>query len=127
MSTAQQEPAAAISLHTVSPAQRYSKMVEFADEVAEQVAKDAPTLVEIFSDGRHWYCRIRRGDEKTRPMGPYTKLQAERIARPYPQSLLVNTHTLRERRRVRHFGALCSGSARDHSRQRTVLLRSALR
>lgn len=31
------------------------------------------------SDGSHWYCRVRRGNEKTRPMGPYTKQQAERI------------------------------------------------
>ncbi|RVA20409.1 hypothetical protein EN935_33775 [Mesorhizobium sp. M7D.F.Ca.US.004.03.1.1] len=66
-------------MRTVAPAQHYSKIVEFAKEVAEEASDDTPTSVEIFSDGGHWYCRVRRGDEKTRPMGPYTKRQAEEI------------------------------------------------
>jgi hypothetical protein len=79
MSTVQQGPGVTSGLHTVVSAQRYSKIVKFIDEVANQAAIDVPTLVEIFSDSGRWYCRVRRGDKKTRPMGPYTKQQAERI------------------------------------------------
>ena len=79
MSTVQQELGVTNDLRTVAPAQHYSKVVKFIDEVAKQAASDAPTSVEIFSHSGHWYCRVRRGDEKTRPMGPYTKQQAERI------------------------------------------------
>ena len=80
MSTLQQELGVTDGLRTVGPAQHYnSKVVKFIDELARQAANDAPTSVEIFSDSGRWYCRVRRGDEKTRPMGPYTKQQAERI------------------------------------------------
>jgi hypothetical protein len=75
----QQELNVVRDLYTVAPAQHYSKIVEFAAEVAGKESKRIPTSVEIFSDGSHWYCRVRRGNEKTRPMGPYTKQQAERI------------------------------------------------
>jgi hypothetical protein len=57
---------------------RYSKIVTFAEQVARG-PNEPPTSVEIFSKGARWYCRVRRGDEKTRPMGPYDKLQAERV------------------------------------------------
>jgi hypothetical protein len=77
MSTMQQEPIN--DVRTVAPTQHYSKIVEFAKEVAGEASDETPTSVEIFSDSGHWYCRVRRGDEKTRPMGPYTKQQAERI------------------------------------------------
>jgi hypothetical protein len=79
MSTVQQELSVTSGLRTVAPAQHYSKVVKFINEIAKEAANDAPTSVEIFSDSGHWYCRVRRGDEKTRPMGPYTKQQAERI------------------------------------------------
>ncbi|MER9018390.1 hypothetical protein [Mesorhizobium sp. M0323] len=79
MSTVQQELGITSGLDTFAPVQRYSKIVKFVDQVAKQAANDPPTLVEIFSDSGRWYCRVRRGDEKTRPMGPYTKQQAERI------------------------------------------------
>ncbi|RWO29504.1 MAG: hypothetical protein EOS11_29430 [Mesorhizobium sp.] len=79
MSSVQQEVSVTSGLRTVAPAQYYSKVVKFIDEVAKEAANDAPTSVEIFSDSGHWYCRVRRGGEKTRPMGPYTKQHAERI------------------------------------------------
>ena len=44
-------------MRTVAPAQHYSKIVEFAKEVAEEASDDTPTSVEIFSDGGHWYCQ----------------------------------------------------------------------
>jgi hypothetical protein len=75
----EQEPETANGLRPTAPAQHYSKIVEFAREVAREASDETPTSVEIFSDSGHWYCRVRRGDEKTRPMGPYTKQQAERI------------------------------------------------
>ncbi|WP_156398615.1 hypothetical protein [Mesorhizobium sp. Root102] len=78
MSTEQRELGVTSGLRTVAPAQ-HSKIVTFTGEVANDVANDTPTSVEIFSDSGRWYCRVRRGDEKTRPMGPYTKQQAERI------------------------------------------------
>ncbi|RUX76904.1 hypothetical protein EN925_31465 [Mesorhizobium sp. M7A.F.Ca.US.006.04.2.1] len=78
MSTLQHEISGRNVLRTVGPAQHHSKVVEFIDEIARH-ANDAPTSVEIFSNDGRWYCRVRRGEEKTRPMGPYTKQQAERI------------------------------------------------
>lgn len=62
---------------TAAPAQHYSRIVAFDEEVAG--GEPTPTSVEIFSDAGHWYCRVRRGKEKTRPLGPYTKRTAERI------------------------------------------------
>ncbi|QPC92987.1 hypothetical protein [Mesorhizobium sp. INR15] len=78
MSTTQQELETTGGLRPVA-AHHYSKIVEFAKEVAREASDETLTSVEIFSDSGHWYCRVRRGDEKTRPMGPYTKQQAERI------------------------------------------------
>lgn len=69
MSTVQRE--LSVTLRTVAPDQHYSKIVKFASEVAKAVANDKPTSVEIFPESGHWYCRVRRGDEKTPPMGPY--------------------------------------------------------
>jgi hypothetical protein len=79
MSITQQGFRAANGLRAVAPAQRYSKIVEFENEVARGAPGEPPTSVEIFSDSGRWYCMVRRGDERTRPMGPYTKQQAERI------------------------------------------------
>lgn len=79
MSTVQQELNATIALRTASLAQHHSKIVKFVDEVARQSANEPPTSVEIFSNSGRWYCRVRRGDQTTRPMGPYTKQQAERV------------------------------------------------
>ena len=76
MATIQQEPSTTSGLGTV---QHHSKIVQFAKEAAREASDETSTSVEIFSDGGNWYCRVRRGDEKTRPMGPYTKQQAERI------------------------------------------------
>ena len=63
----------------VAPTQRYSIDVKFIGEVAKEAANAAPTSVEIFSNRGQWYCRVRRGNETTRPMGPYTQRQAEQI------------------------------------------------
>jgi len=79
MSIVQQELNVTIGLRTAAPAQHHSKTVKFVDEAAKQSATEVPTSVEIFSDSGHWYCRVRRGEETTRPMGPYTKQQAERV------------------------------------------------
>lgn len=76
MATIQQEPSTTTGLGSV---QHHSKIVQFATEVAREASDGRLTSVETFSDGGYWYCRVRRGDEKTRPMGPYTKQQAERI------------------------------------------------
>ncbi|WP_434722797.1 hypothetical protein [Mesorhizobium sp. RIZ17] len=79
MSALQQEFNVARDLQIIAPTQHHSKIVEFAKEVAGQEAHQMPTSVEIFSDSGRWYCQVRRGNEKTRPMGPYTKQQAERV------------------------------------------------
>ncbi|MBZ9708560.1 hypothetical protein LB543_17720 [Mesorhizobium sp. ESP7-2] len=79
MSTLQRGFNVATDLRAVAPIRHYSKIVEFAKEVAWEESHQMPTSVEIFSDSGRWYCQVRRGNEKTRPMGPYTKLQAERI------------------------------------------------
>ena len=79
MSTWQLEPGTANGLRTAAPTRHYSRIVEFDEEVAREELDETPTSVEIFSDNGHWYCRVRRGNEKTRPLGPYTKRKAERI------------------------------------------------
>ena len=79
MPTMQQELSTTNGLGTVAPAQHYSTIVKFIKEVAKEAPNATPTSVEIFSNGGQWYCQVRRGDETTKPMGPYTKLQAERI------------------------------------------------
>ena len=75
--SALQELDTANASRTTAPTQHYSKVVAFVEEVAGR--ETTPTSVEIFSDDGRWYCRVRRGNEKTRPMGPYTKRSAERI------------------------------------------------
>lgn len=77
MSTFQQEIKTPGALRTAAPVQHYSRIVEFDKEVAGN--ESDKTSVEIFSDDGRWYCRVRRGNEKTRPLGPYTKRNAERI------------------------------------------------
>jgi hypothetical protein len=65
--------------HTVA-ARRYSRAINFINEIAEDEPHQTSTSVDIFSnDGNKWYCQVRRGDRQTQPLGPYTKLQAERI------------------------------------------------
>lgn len=61
------------------PVQRYSRLVSFGNGADKAKPGEAPTSVDIYSDGRHWYCQVRRGKEKTRPMGPYSRAQAERV------------------------------------------------
>ena len=61
------------------PPQRYSTVVEFTDEAVDREAKQKPISVEIYAVGNKWYCSVRCGDKKTKPMGPYSKQQAERI------------------------------------------------
>lgn len=67
-------------LHPVAPAKHYSRLIKFIDEVAKHESHEASTSVDIYSDDNNeWYCQVCRGGQKTQPMGPYTKLQAERI------------------------------------------------
>jgi len=74
------------------PSRRYSRSVRFVDEVA-RVEPD-PTSVEIFTSHGKWYCQVRRGDEKTRPMGPYTERQAQ-LVQDARKRLLARTGTSR--------------------------------
>lgn len=62
-----------------SPTQRYSRPVSFVNGANKTKADEAPTYVDIFSDGDDWYCQVRRGEEKTHPMGPYTRAEAELV------------------------------------------------
>ena len=57
----------------------YATRVLFIGKASEQPFSQIPTSVEIFARNNKWYCRVRRGNEETRPIGPYTKQQAERI------------------------------------------------
>jgi hypothetical protein len=69
-----------IGLHTAAPVRHYSRAINFTNEIAGNEPNETSTSVDIFShDDNKWYCQVRRGEQKTRPMGPYTKLQAERI------------------------------------------------
>ena len=62
-----------------APAQHYSTIVKFIDKVAKGEASGPRTSVDVFESDGKWYCQVRRGDEKTQPMGPYSKPQVERI------------------------------------------------
>ena len=60
-----------------TPPQRYSAAVKFIDKAMDR--EPSPTSVEIYAVGNNWYCNVRCGDKRTRPMGPYSKQQAERM------------------------------------------------
>lgn len=67
-------------VHRITPAKHYSRLVKFIDETAEHEPHETSTSVDIFShDDNKWYCQVRCGEQKTQPMGPYTKRQAERV------------------------------------------------
>lgn len=67
-------------MHPIGPAWHYSRLIKFTDEIINNEPEKASTSVDIFShDGNEWYCQVCRGGQKTQPMGPYTKRQAERI------------------------------------------------
>lgn len=92
MSTVEQEHN--ITSNLVAPAQHYSTIVKFINKVAKRAPSEAPTSIEIFNEGDKWYCQVRRGDQKTQPMGPYTKRQAERI-QDARKMLIAKTGTAR--------------------------------
>ncbi|CDM61878.1 hypothetical protein LPU83_pLPU83d_0507 (plasmid) [Rhizobium favelukesii] len=67
-------------MNPIAPAWHYSRLIRFIDEIANHEPEKSSTSVDIFSnDGNEWYCQVCRGGQKTQPMGPYTKRQAERI------------------------------------------------
>lgn len=69
-----------VGVHRAAPAQHYAGVVEFINEIAKHEPNKKSTSVDIFSNGDNkWYCQVCRGKQKTVPMGPYTKLQAERV------------------------------------------------
>jgi hypothetical protein len=77
MATMQQKPNTTAGVHPATSPQRYSAVVEFIDKVVDR--ESTPTSVEIYAVGNNWYCNVRCGDKRTRPMGPYSKQQAERM------------------------------------------------
>jgi hypothetical protein len=79
MFTMEQKPNFSSDIRAASPPQRYSTKVKFINEVDKEAPKEPPTSVEIFSIDDKWYCQVRRGEQMTQPIGPYTKLQAEQI------------------------------------------------
>lgn len=67
-------------LQRITPAKHYSRSIIFVDEVAKHEPHRTSTSVDIFSrDGINWYCQVRCGEQKTQPMGPFTKRKAERV------------------------------------------------
>jgi hypothetical protein len=77
MATMQQKPNTTGGVRPATSPQRYSAVVEFIDKVVDR--ESTPTSVEIYAVGNNWYCNVRCGDKRTRPMGPYSKQQAERM------------------------------------------------
>jgi hypothetical protein len=65
--------------HGLLSLRRCATPVQFVGDVMKEPTSEIPTSVEIFEQEGKWYCHVRRGDEKTRSMGPYTKREAERI------------------------------------------------
>ncbi|MGO4568936.1 hypothetical protein AB4Z52_28790 [Rhizobium sp. 2YAF20] len=62
------------------PAKHYSRLIKFIEEIARHEPQGAATSVDIFSnDDNQWYCQVCRGGQKTKPMGPSSKQQAERV------------------------------------------------
>jgi hypothetical protein len=56
-----------------------ARTVRFSSEVAQEAPNKIPTSVEIYPVGDDWFCHVRRGDQKTQSIGPYTRRQAEAI------------------------------------------------
>ena len=79
MSQAPNQENATKSLYAVTHGQNHSKIIKFTSEAAKGEPAEVDTSVEIFCDKGRWYCQVCRGGVKTRPMGPYTKHQAEQI------------------------------------------------
>jgi hypothetical protein len=79
MSQAPNQENATQNLYAVPPAQNHSTIIKFTSEAAKGEPAKVDTSVEIFCDNGRWYCQVCRGGVKTRPMGPYTKHQAEQI------------------------------------------------
>lgn len=73
----QREPDIAKAVRPITPPKRYSVAVKFMDRAMDRGPNS--TSVEIYRVGNNWYCNVRCGDKKTRPMGPYSKQQAERM------------------------------------------------
>lgn len=65
--------------YAIAPTRRYSKMVKVTSRTSSREPGEVETVVEIFCHAGSWYCQVCRGRERTRPMGPYTKQQAEQI------------------------------------------------
>lgn len=64
----------------ITPAKHHSRPIIFIDEIARREPHGTSTSVDIFShDGVRWFCQVRCGEQKTQPMGPFTKRQAERV------------------------------------------------
>jgi hypothetical protein len=67
-------------VQSAAPVQHFSEAVKFINDVAKREPNKTSTSVDVFSTGdNEWYCQVCRGKQKTLPMGPYTKLQAERV------------------------------------------------
>ena len=77
MAATQRIPDNAKALCPVTPRQHYSVTVKFIDRATDKARNS--TTFEIYAVGNNWYCRVRCGDQKTRPMGPFSKQQAERM------------------------------------------------
>lgn len=64
----------------ITPAKHHSRPIIFIDEIAKHEPYGTSTSVDIFShDGVRWYCQVRCGEQKTQPMGPFTRRRAERV------------------------------------------------
>lgn len=79
MSTTQNQGNLAKGAYAIAPIQHHSKIVKFTNEVSDREPDEVEISVEIFCHNGRWYCQVCRGRERTRPMGPYTKQQAEQI------------------------------------------------
>ncbi|APO79807.1 hypothetical protein AM571_PC02081 (plasmid) [Rhizobium etli 8C-3] len=67
-------------LQRTTPAKHYSRSIIFVDEIAKHEPRGTSTSVDIISrDGINWYCQVRCGEQKSRPMGPFTKRKAEQV------------------------------------------------
>lgn len=57
-----------------------SKLRKFINAITNHEPHEMCTSVDIFSiDANRWHYQIRRGEQKTRPMGRYIKREAERV------------------------------------------------
>ncbi len=73
--------------------EHHATIIKFDKGLPEAASGAPPVAIEIFRAGFDWYCHVRRGTEKTQPIGPYTTKQLAEQIQDTRRSLLAKRGT----------------------------------